>query len=260
MDFVMMYVISHAMMKKYINVEWPHVVLCMIYTIVLAPVLYFFDGYIFRVVSIPILLGAIKLIIRRINFNDIIMIYMISLLIIGVAQIPILGGFWLVNYLFVVYDSVLLFLSQVISTVVVILICQKFYWYKWFDAVQSHHILKLIVCLVALIILIPMAIINFDYNISYFLLLTLAFVLGGALLVPIFIKLYRDVVDVISIRDFKSTLFGMWLDMKDEKDIENFKRNFSETVNEFGLALPQFKSEVCQTSMERDENNKCEKI
>jgi len=251
MDFVMMYFISHAMMKKYIRVEWMHVVLCLIYTIIIAPIFYFFDGFTFRFVSIPFLLALTKFIIQRIKISDLIMIYVMSFLIVGVVQIPIAGAIWLINHFFNIHDSIPFFLGQSISIVVVILLCQKLHWHKWFNAVQSHNILKLIVCLASLVVLIPTAIINFEYSISYFLLLTLAFVLAGAVLVPIFVTLYKDVVDIISIKNFKSSLRGWWLDMEDEKDAEVLKHHFKETVGDYGIDLPEFNRLARQERLEK---------
>jgi len=240
LDFTMMYFISHAMMKRHMRVEWKHVALCLIYTITLAPVLYFFDAYLFRVVSVISHLIAVKLIIKRAELNDLIIIYVVSVLVIIPVQVPLAGGIWLADQIFDIYAPFTFLLTQVISTVVIIILCRKFHWYKWFNAIQSNYMLKLIVCLTVLIILVPIAISNFEYTLSYFLILTLGFVLAGATLIPAFIKLYKDVSNIVSVKELKSSLFSLWLDMADEEDIGVFKEHFEATVNEFDVDLPTF--------------------
>lgn len=240
MDFVMMYFISHAMMKRYMSVEWKHVALCLIYTLVLAPVLYFFDGHIFRIVSTIFLLVATKIIIKRADLNDLIIINVVSFLVVVPVQVPLAGVIWLADQIFEIYAPFTFLLVQIPSTIVIIILCKKLHWYKWFNAIQSNYMLKLIVCLTVLIIFIPFSILNFEYNLPYFLLLTLGFVLTGAILIPTFIKLYTDGVTVISVKALKSSLLGMWLDMADEQDINVFKEHFKTTMNELGVDLPPF--------------------
>ena len=246
MDFLIMYLISHKMMKRYVSIEWTHVGLAVLYTLIVSPVMYF-DGHLFRIMSVVSSLIAVKLIIKRAKLNDLIMIYVLSLLIIGMVQLPFAGGVWLINQAMDIYSSFSFLITQTISTVIAFLLCRKIHWYKWFNAVQSNYVLKLLVCLTALTILIPMAILNFEYNLSYFLLLTLGFVLSSFALVPLFIKLYRDTAVTISIKELKSSLFGMWLDMANEKDIEVFKGYFKATVSEFGVDLPTFSPTTNQT-------------
>jgi len=252
MDFVIMYFISHKMMKQYMKVKWFHVGLAALYTLVVAPIGYF-DGNLLRVASAISLLFATKLIIKRAEMNDLIMIYVMSLLSIGVIQIPVSGGVWVVDQISDISEPFSFLISQAISTVIIILLCRKFHWYKWFNAIKTNGVLKLLVCLAGLAILIPMAIINFEYNLSYFLLLTLGIVLAGSVLVPTFIKLYQDVSNIISVKELESSLFGMWLDMADEQDIDVFKEHFKTTVREFDIILPTFSRVSNQSEQESRE-------
>ncbi|MCL1990608.1 MAG: hypothetical protein FWG67_06940 [Defluviitaleaceae bacterium] len=242
MDFVMMYFISHAMMKRYIRVEWFHTLLCLIYVIALAPVIYF-DGHLFRIISFLLLSIMTKTIIKRAHLSDLIMIYILSLLILLFIQFPLAGGIWLADQIFNIYTPLLFLLVQFTSTVMIIILCQKLHWYKWFNAVQTHVVLKLLVCFTTLAFFIPTAILNFEYSLSYFLLLTLGLVLASFILIPAFIKLYKSVTTIISIKKLQSRLLGLWLDMENEEDIDVFKAHFKTTMREFDVELPLFNDE-----------------
>jgi len=238
MDFVMMYFISHAMMKRYVKVEKFHIGLAVLYTVLVAPTFYFFDGHIFRFASVISHLIAIKIIIKRTKIPDLIMILVMSLLITSVIQIPIAGGVWLANQTLDVYMPFAFLIGQALTATVITILCQKLHWYKWFDALQANIGLKMGTCLLGLIVLIPMAIINFEYQLSYFLLLTLIFVLASFVLLPTFMDLSRQAVDNISNKKLKNHLFGLWLDIAEEQDVDVVKAEFKANASELGVALP----------------------
>jgi len=237
MDFVMMYFISHKMMKRYMKVEWHHVVLAILYTALVAPIGYF-DGYLFRVVSIIVMLISIKIIIRRAEISDLIMIYIISLLTVGVIQIPLAGGIWLVNQVIEIFSPFSFLLTQMISTIVIVILCKKFHWYKWFNSIQDNPKLKIFISLIGLLVLIPMAIMNFKYSLSYFLLLTLGAVLAGAAIIPACITLYERTVDRMSPKKLRYRMTKLWFEINEKENNEEFKDDFEAFASELGVDLP----------------------
>ena len=239
MDFIIMYFISHAMMKRYMSVEWTHVALGLIYTIIVAPIFYF-DQHLFRLVGMILILTSTKMIIKRTELSDLIMICIMSILMSGIIQVPIAGGVWLFRQGFEMNDSIVMLIAQIIGMIVVMIVCRQLKWFKWFDVVQSNSVLKLMLFLTALVILIPMAIINFERSLSYFLLLTLGFVLAGGVLIPIFNKLYKDSVGIVLPKEVKHRFSELWFDLRDEQDAEVIKNNLKTVVREYGFDLPKF--------------------
>lgn len=239
MDFVIMYFISHAMMKRYMSVEWKHIALGLIYTMTVAPIFYF-DHNLARIVSVLMLLVITKIMIMRTKLRDLIMIYVMSILITVVVQAPIAGGVWLFRQVLEMNESIVMLIAQIIATIVVMIMCRQLKWFKWFDVVQSNHVLKLMLFMIALVILIPIAIINYEHSLSYFLLLTLGFVLAGGVLIPIFNKLYKDSVGIVLPVEVKHRFSDLWFDLRDEQDAEVIKNNLKTVVREYGFELPKF--------------------
>ena len=62
LDFVMMYIFVHKVIGHNIKITPKCVLICAVYTLTLAPVFYFWGGYVFRLVTIVWWLVAVKLI------------------------------------------------------------------------------------------------------------------------------------------------------------------------------------------------------
>jgi len=239
LDFVMIYFISHALMKKYMMVKAQHVALCLFYTIAMAPVFYFFDGYIYRIVATILALFILKAIVKRGSFSDLLTIYAVFLIMTGVIPAPMGAIIWVIIESGEFNQSFIFLIAQSLTTIAIIFVCKKFKWHSLFNRIQSDTVLKLIFYMLSLILLMATFILNFEYQFSYFLFFVIAVVLIGLALFPVMVKLYQDRVKVISTHDSINSLLSTALSMMGETDPEAIKDAFKQHANDLGVDLNQ---------------------
>ena len=235
LDFVMLYVISHALMKKYIVVKRQHVIFCIIYTVIVGIAGYLLDDFNTRIISQLILMTMIKFMIKRSDLSDLLIIYMFSFVIMGVVQTPIVVIIFLFNQLFEFVQPVILLIAQILTVSAVVPICKNFKWNKLFYAIHANVILKLTLFIFAFLILIVMFALNFEYYIVHLIFLTLGILLVGLAIFPIIVQLYRNAIDIISVYDLKNDLLSMSIAMKNMNDPEEIKQMYYEFANEFDV-------------------------
>jgi hypothetical protein len=93
LEFVMIYFLSHALIKKYVKAKVQHVILCLCYTIAMSPV-FFFEGDFIRVIGSLFMLLIIKAIIKRSDVGNLLIIYVLLLIV-----PPLFLIIWLVKIL-----------------------------------------------------------------------------------------------------------------------------------------------------------------
>jgi len=258
LDFVMMYIISHTLMKKYIIVKRQHIILCLIYTFIAGFFFYLLHGFIVRIVNQLILMVMIKFMIKRSELSDLLIIYMLSFIIIGIVQLPIASVIWAVNQSFDFEQSIIFIIIQIFTITVVVPVCKKFKWHQLFYAIHSNIVLKLVFFVCAFLILVIASILNFEYSVSYLFFSTLGILLAGLVLFPIIVQLYRNTIDIISVHDLKNDLLSTAVAMRSVHDPEEIKRMYYELTNELGIdvsTLDTVKTEDAFVHMEAMNKN-----
>ena len=253
LDFVMLYVIAHALMKKYIKITRQQVVFGVIYTFAVAPVFYFFDGYIARFLSHLVLMIMIKLMIKRSEISDLLLIYIFSFLMFGIIQTPIVSIVWLLNQAFELGYSITLVIAQILTAIAVVPVCRKFNWNKHFYAIHANIVLKLILFIFASVFLTILSILNFEYQIMHFLSFLLLILLVGLVLFPVMMKIHQYRIKSISTHDAINSLLSTAVSMIGETDPEVMRNLFKKHASDLGVDLNQLdtaKAEADQVHMD----------
>lgn len=253
LDFVMIYVVIHAFLKQRVQIKTSHLILGAIYTVTLAPVLYFGSGYLFRVLSILLMLAIIKTVAKYRSLGDLIVMLVLFIAIVLVVQAPLVAIIWVIREIVNFYESFAFLLTQSIATVLVILISKKFKLHQWFHAITRNTILKLIVITLTLIVFIINVVANFEHQLLYVILFAVFILLISLGLFPILVQLYQNTIDMISVHDLKNTLLSTGIAIQDETDIEAVKTHFRELSKAFGMDLSELDKQKLNDELEYKE-------
>jgi len=233
LDFVMLYVVMHALLKQRLTFKIKHLALAILYTMIVAPIGYF-DNYGLRVAGILFFILVVKLIAKR-GLSDIVLIYIIFMTMTLLIQPIVLLPLWI----FGLNQSVTFLVGQTLTTMVLILICTKFKLNQWFYALQINAVLKLMFCVVFFLLLIVVFILNFEYHITYFIFFTTTIFLTGITLFPIITKLYHHSIGMISVHDLQNSLLSMGIAMENTDNIEDVRKMIRKHSKKFGMDLSQ---------------------
>ena len=242
LDFVMLYLLAHAILKRKITFNITHVIYLILYTAIVAP-MYLVDTYFFRVVGILLLLLILKLVSKR-GFGDVAIIYCLSFFIIATIQVPLVTVVWLFYELLDFQRPFVFLIVQLLTTVAVVFACRKLKLNQWFHALQINTVMRLILFLLALLILLVVFILNFEYQLTYLLFFATAIVFVVAVLYPIFIKLYHNFIGIISVHDLKNSLLSVAITISDMDDPKEIKKIFGKFSKDFGMDVSQLDFDV----------------
>ena len=253
-DFVAMYVLTHAMLKRSITFNLKHVALAVLYTVTVAP-LYLYDPYALRVVATLLIFFMIKFVSKR-GLGDIMIIYGLAAAIFMIIQVLMLAIVWPLHE-FLNFERPLIFLiAQLLTTGVTVFVCKKLKLNQWFYALQINPVLKLGVFILALLIFVALFILNFEYRFTYLIFFALAILFVLVSLFPIFIKLYNNSIGLISVHDFKNSLLSTAIAIASTDDINEVRRLFSEHAKAFGMDVSQLDVGIIEDQMEQEEANR----
>ena len=252
LDFVIMYLIAHALMWKSIEIKKQHVLFAIVFAILISLISYFLSGWSGRIIHHLLLVAMFKKIIKRADWEDMLIIYLIWVITGGVIQ----GMFLITAGLFSVDGEVAYLIGKILTTVSVFGLCKLFKWYRLFHAVRANIILKLILAILSLAFLVMMFILNFEFDFLYILSSTMAIVLLGVVLSPLFITTYQKVTGIISTDDLKTNLFITALDMIEESDPKMMYQIYAELAKQYGVDVASFpedkkKSDEAEADMEK---------
>jgi len=234
LDFLMVYVIMHAVVKKRMKLNFRDVILGITFGLILATIAPFLDGHSARVVNIIAFIVVIKFSLKR-NLADTLVVYMLSFMSNAIIQILILT----VISLFELQLEFSFLIVQAATIPFILLICKYVKLNKWFNAIQANIVLKQILFIATLIVLVVFFVWNFEYEVTYLLFFILIFSLIGLALFPIIMKLYYQTIGMISVHDLKNNLLSIGIAMENMDDINVLKDKFREHAKQFGMDLSQ---------------------
>jgi len=236
LDFVIMYLIAHTLMRKYIEVKKQHVLFAIIFTILTSMGFYFFDGWSARIIHHLLWMLMFKKIIKRADWIDMLIIFFVSLVTVGIIQ----GTLLIIAGLFFLDRSIAYPVMQILTTVSIFGVCKLFKWYRLFHAIRSNLLLKLISATLALVFVVMMSILNFEFELSYIFFSIVAVILLSVVSSPLFIRIYQKVNGIISLDDLKTDLFTTAIDMIEESDVKEMYQVYAELAKQYGVDVSSF--------------------
>ncbi|MCL1989856.1 MAG: GHKL domain-containing protein [Defluviitaleaceae bacterium] len=248
LDFVMLYFIVHALVKRRIKLNVQDILWGMGHVLISALSFRLLDGHLARAINILTFVFVIKYMFKR-NFADTVTFYAISF-VVSTVQLPVA----VVVSLFSLQQELLLLLIQLLTFPFVLLICKYAKPNKLFNAIQANLMLKQILLILTFIFLMIAFIMNFEYGITYLLISLTGFFLIGLALIPLIMKLYRQSLGMMSVHDLKNNLLSIGIAMENMHDIDVLKHKFREHAKQFGMDLAQLdlaKTEHALDQMER---------
>ena len=243
LDFAMVYIVAHAMVRRYIKVKPMHVLFCIAYTVALAPVFYFFGGHGFRVVVYGGMLLVIMMVTKRNNLGDVVVIWAIYYAIATIIQLPVLAIVRLAHNNRIWLEFPLDFLvAQCIAAIFIFLICRTLKLNQWFNAVMRNVVLKAVLLVAILIFTTVANILNFGYGLIALLSLVIIIAIIGLPLLFALRKIYYNAIGIISVHDLKNSLLALGIAMEGIDDIETLKNQVRSISKEFGMDLSQLEN------------------
>ena len=238
LSFVMIYLITHAAMKKKILLNYRHIALIVAGTAVVAP-LYLVDLYVLQAAGILITLLMVKYVSWR-SFSDSVIIYGLSLAIVIVIQAPIFGIFWL-GHEFLDFSWPFTFLSvQLITVFAVALVCKKFKLNQLLNTLLINIFVKCMVLLAVLLILVIIASITLEYQFTFFLFYALAILVVVAALYPVLVKLNEINISVNALPELRKRMIKTMHEIQNMDDAKEVEAAFMQILKDFGVDLGSF--------------------
>jgi len=235
LDFVMVYIIAHAMLKRRVAFKWDHVGLAVVYTAIVGLSYYFLGGYFLRIISTSLLVFSIKYVSKYRNLKEALVIYAMSFLLIAIIQSFIL----VIISLFGWNQELTFFTIQIFTAGAIVGCCKKFKLNRLLYALQMNIVLKLILSIISLLILITLFFLNFNHHFLHYLYFSIVAVLIGIVLIPLLLTTYQKVIGLISVHDLHNSLLSMGIMIEDIDDPELIKAKFKTLSKEFGMDLNQ---------------------
>ena len=253
LDFFMIYVMAHAFLKQPIRVKLPHIILGVVYTIALAPVLHFWGGYLFRLLSVILMLFTIRVVTKRRNFSDLIVMLVLFTIILMIIQTPVAAIVWFIHEI-IGFNEPFAFLSgQIISTILISVVSRKFKLNQWLNALTRNIVLKLMIIVLTFIILIIGVSLNFEYQLLHLVFFAIVILLTGLALFPILMQLYHNTIGMISVHDLKNSLLSIGIAIQNETDAEIIKQYFRAHSKAFGMDLSQLDNQKLYNKLDHKE-------
>jgi len=235
LDFISMYLITHALMKKYIIVEKKHVLFCVVFAVLTGLCFDFFDGWTAQVITHLLMILLIKGIFKRASGSDMIIIYLVWIVTLGIFQTIFLS----VVGLFSLERTASFLIAQTFTTVAVFAACKLCKWYRLFHAIRANLVLKLILFIIFLVTLSAALILNFQYDLMSIFFSLVAIVFTGVALSPIFVQVYQKAVGIILPEQLKNNLFMTAVDMLEDDPSAHYQI-YAELAKQYGVDIAHF--------------------
>ena len=237
LDFVMVYSITHAAIRRRIEVKPAPVLFAVVSALVLTPVFYFLGGHVFRLISSACVLLFIKLITRRRSLVDLAIIFAICSALVIVVSFPAAALVWSVNSRLTLEYPIDFLIAQSIVTTLLILMCKKLKLSQWFSAVQRNIVLKLVLLIVILIFFIIVSVWYFEYDLLFLFVSTGAIIAICIPLLPVLMKLYHNALGMIAVHDLKNSLIALEIAMRDMENIGVLKEEVRHIAKSVGVDM-----------------------
>jgi len=231
LDFIILYVISHALMKKYIIVEKQHVLACIIFATVTRLGFYFLNPFVAQIITHMLAILLMNRILKRVSGNDMILIYVMWIMTMGVIQ-PI---FLTLAEFSPLSESASFPITQTLTLLIVIILSKMFKWYRVFHTIRSNWILKLILFIMFLIVITLISIWNFSPNGTF--LFTIMTIFSAIALFPIFVQVYQKVAGIISPEELRTNLFVTAVDMVEEPNPKIHYQIYAELAKQYSVDI-----------------------
>ena len=243
LDFLMLYIVTHKMVKRYIKITPVHVLFCVAYTISLAYVFYFAGGHVFRFVIFICMLLLIKLIDKNQSLGSSFIILILYTVILSMAQFPAFAFIVSINTQLMLESPIEFLIGQLISAVLIFLICWKFRLNRWFNAVQKNPVLKLILLIAFLVFTTLQSFMNYEYDPFSLLFYTITSIIIALTLYPVIVKLYHNSIALHLIHDLDNHLNGLLATLEETEDSNTIKNQIKYMAKELGTN-PDYFSKV----------------
>jgi len=202
LDFVMLYCFGKNITRRKIEffswsnsvvLGWknsalkiPVFLFCIFYAVTLGILLYTLDGHTFRLVGTITDIVVVKMLFKR-SFIDSLLIYALVLFCGVILQ----GLTILVLMPILTYEILLMLVSQVLTAIIVITLCNKAQIFKVFNYFKTNVLLKMVFLIIAAVIIGFFFFLNFENNPTY-----IAYFLGLIFLIlfvltPLWLRLYK---------------------------------------------------------------------
>ena len=244
LDFIIMFIVSYALMRKRISVSKQHVVFGVIFAIISSLAFYSLDGWSAQIISHLLLLIMFKKIIERANIQDMFIIYLIWFVTAGVIQ----AFFLALLSVLPLEQSAIFLIGQLITTGVIFVIYKTFKWDRVFHAIRSNILLKFSLFVLFLMMFILVSIINFELIYAVFSAIAIIFI--AVAFFPVLAQLYHKSAGNISIEEIKTDLLTTAIDMVEEANPQLRYQRYTELAKQYGIDF----SKLSESKRKSDEN------
>lgn len=208
LDFVMLYLAAHWFLKRNIMLKTSHIIFCIFYTLSLAPVFYFNGGYVFRMLSLGLLLFVIKMVVNRQDIGDLVFIMALYLFILTIIQLPTVPVIWFISEKMTLAFPLEFLIGQILTFSLMLFVGKRFKLNQWFNTIQKNIILKMNLLILVLLFITIASVLNFNYEPVFLLIFTASIICVELALLPIMLKLYHNNIGIISVHDLKNSLLS----------------------------------------------------
>ena len=237
LDFVMVYIITHAAIRRRIEVRPVHILFAVVYALTLTPVFYFGGLHVYRLISYVCAILIIKIVTKRRNIVDLFIVFAICTALMIVLGLPAVALGLLANtQLMLVYPLDFLVIQSII-VVLVILACKKLKLNQWFTAVKRNIVLKLVLLIIFLVFVVASSILSYEYDVMFFLVSTGAVIAIGLPLWPVLMNIYKNSLGMIAVHDLKNSLIALEIAMQDMTDIGVLKEEVRHIAKSVGVDM-----------------------
>ena len=237
LEFVKVYMLTHAILKRRIKFNSKHIAIMLLFTGFVAPIAYV-DGYIFQIVINIVMLLVMKYFSKR-TLGDVVIIYGLILVVFVFNEAPVFFVMTLLNNLFDIYEPFLFLIGQLLATFGITFVCLKLKPNRWFYTLQINVVLRLVLFVAALILLIIIFLLNFEFNIFQTLFFTTTIIGIGIVTYPIVLNLYHNTIGIISVHDLINCLLSVAYAIFNLDDPKKIKEIFNEFLRDIGLDFGQ---------------------
>ena len=236
LDFVVVFVIVHALLNQRIAFSFKYLGMAVIYTVIVAPTAYFGDYYLIQIASLLGVLLLTRYIFRQ-KLSDSMLMFGLIVVIVIIIQTPSAGVAWSL-YSYFEFDRPYAFLlGQLLSTTAVIFTCKKIKLNQWLYALQVNVALRLILSKLMILTLCIAFVINANPSLTFFLLFTFVIVLFGIALFPVIVQIYHHAIGIISLHDLINGMRGTGSAMKLTNNPDEKDEIFAKFSKKFGVDL-----------------------
>jgi len=247
LDFIMMYVLAHALMWKALKIEKKHILVNVFCILATSLAFYFFSPWTGRIINHILIVWMVKKVIKRADGWDLLIIYLASGVIFSVLQ----GMILVIIGLFYMERVVTNVIAQTLTLFAFLGVCKLWKWHRLFHAIRANVVLKLIFSVLSVLALVIMSIFSFSDDLAHFFFSVVAIILVGVVLSPIFVQIYQKVMGIISIEDIKTDLFATAWEMMQAHQPESHYKIYAELAKQYGVDVASFPEDKRRSEAKR---------